>query len=396
MQSIPLDIATHKLEAPVQPKLAQFPSRQIGKGRARAFHSLWYSKYSSIEYSVSMDAAFCFPCRFYMHGNPKEDAFTHSGFRDWKHAMGQRGIISKHDISTLHKAAMANWNSYVIINERGTAIANQLQNSRQELVKSNQHCIKSLCDIIVFCAKQDLPLRGHRESDDSSNKGNFLEMLNVVAKHDAIIKEKLLSLPNNASYKSPEIQNTLLQVMGNLVRKAVCQEIQKASFFSLLVDETKDCSKKEQMSISFRYVDVDSATIIECFLTFLHAEKLDAESLTKYIIDTCNLHQLDPSQIVSQGYDGASVMSGVHSGVQARYAPNAIYIHCNAHCLNLCLVESVKAVKHARDFFALLEALYVFLTASKCHVLFLENRQENKFVIYNDCQTQDGHVEQMQ
>ena len=315
-----------------------------------------------------------------MHGNPKENAFTHSGFRDWKHAMGSRGIISNHDTSTLHKAAMASWNSYMMImNERGTSIANQLQNSRHELVKSNQHYIKSLCDIIVFCAKQDLPLRGHRESDDSLNQGNFLEMLNLLAKHDQTIKEKLQSLPNNASYKSPEIQNTLLQVMGNLVRKAVCREIQKASIFSILVDETKDCSKKEQMSISFRYVDVDSATIFERFLTFVHAEKLDAESLTKYIIDTCNLHQLDPSQIVSQGYDGASVMSGKLSGVQAQirhYAPNAIYIHCNAHCLNLCLVESVKAVKHAREFFALLEALYVFLSASKCHVLFLENQKK--------------------
>ena len=63
-----------------------------------------------------------------MHGNPKENAFTHSGFRDWKHAMGSCGIISNHDTSTLHKAAMASWNSYMMImNERGTSVANQLQ-----------------------------------------------------------------------------------------------------------------------------------------------------------------------------------------------------------------------------------------------------------------------------
>ena len=222
-----------------------------------------------------------------MHGNPKEDAFTHGGFCDWKHAMGSRGIITNHDTSTMHKGALASWNSYMI---------------------------KSLCGIIVLCAKQDLPLRGHRESDDSPNQGNFLEILKLLAEHDQLIKEKLQSMPSNASYKSPEIQNTLLQVMGNLVRKSIWQEIKKASIFSILVDETKDCSKKEQISISFRYVDIDSA-MISRFLTYVHANKLDAKSLTKHIIDTRTFHQLDPSQIVSQGYDGASVMSGSLLGV---------------------------------------------------------------------------------
>lgn len=174
-----------------------------------------------------MDAAFCFPCRFFMHGNPKEDAFTHGGFRDWKHAMGSCGIITNHDTSTMHKGALASWNSYMINNEKGTSVANQLQNSRHELVIGNQHYIKSLCRIIVLCVKQDLPLRGHRESDDSPNQGNFLEILKLLAEHDQLIKEKLQSLPSNASHKTPEIQNTLLQVMGKLVRKSICQEIKK-------------------------------------------------------------------------------------------------------------------------------------------------------------------------
>lgn len=46
--------------------------------------------------------------------------------------------------------------------------------------------------------------------------------------------------------------------------------------------------------------------MFEWFLTYVHANKLDAESLTKHIIDTCTFHQLDPIQIVSQGYDSAT------------------------------------------------------------------------------------------
>ena len=89
---------------------------------------------------------------------------------------------------------------------------------------------------------------------------------------------------------------------------------------------------------------------------------LIAESLAMIILTTLRNHQLDPSYIVSQGYDGASVMSGNCSGVQTRIrevAPQAIYVHCNAHCLNLCLVDSICEIV---SFFASLEALYVFLS----------------------------------
>ena len=112
---------------------------------------------------------------------------------------------------------------------------------------------------------------------------------------------------------------------------------------------------------------------------YVKADRLDAEGLTKYILDTLDEYHLDPSYIVSQGYDGASIMSGQLSGVQARIksiVPSAVYIHCSAHCLNLCLVDCVKSVQHAGEFFALLESLYVFLSSSKWHVLYTEHQQK--------------------
>ena len=49
------------------------------------------------------------------------------------------------------------------------------------------------------------------------------------------------------------------------------------------------------------------------------------------------------SELRSQGYDGASTMSGHKSGVQARIRekqPKAVYTHCAAHSLNLVIVKS--------------------------------------------------------
>ena len=83
--------------------------------------------------------------------------------------------------------------------------------------------------------------------------------------------------------------------------------------------------------------------------------------------------------MVSQGYDGASVMSGHCSGVQQRVrqvAPHAIYVHCHAHVLNLVLVDCVKNNSFASEFFSLLQALYVLLSTSKAHVIFIEKQKE--------------------
>ena len=123
--------------------------------------------------------------------------------------------------------------------------------------------------------------------------------------------------------------------------------IKNAGVYSILADETKDCSKREQLAIVLRYVDTESATVFERFLTYIEATSLNAESLSKYILDTLKEHGLDPQNIISQGYDGASVMSGCCSGVQQRIkeiAPQAVYVHCYAHCLNLVLVDCTKSV----------------------------------------------------
>ena len=88
---------------------------------------------------------------------------------------------------------------------------------------------------------------------------------------------------------------------------------------------------------------------------------------------------MDLNSIVSQGYDGASVMSGQYSGVQQRLkavAPYAIYVHCYAHTLNLVLVDSVKNVSVASEFFALAESLYVFISTTKAHVVFMAKQNE--------------------
>jgi len=173
-------------------------------------------------------------------------------------------------------------------------------------------------------------------------------MLQTVALHDQIVKEKLESGPRNAVYTSPSIQNLMLKILGDLIRKSVCDGVKEAKMFSLLVDEANDVSKAEQVSV-VRFVDI-KGSIHEHFLTFTDTASLIAEGLTKHNFDTLEHFQLDPQWIVAQCYDGTSIMSGHLSGVQSHVkevVPHAQYVHCCAHTINLVLVDSVKILPSA-------------------------------------------------
>ena len=114
------------------------------------------------------------------------------------------------------------------------------------------------------------------------------------------------------------------------------------------------------------------------FLGFIHAKHLNVESLSEYITGLITGFDFDLSKLVSQGYDGASLMSGNCTGIHRRvrqFALHAVYIHCYTHVLNLVLVDSIKSVKSAYEFFTLLEVLYVFMSTSKVHVVFIEKQQ---------------------
>ena len=173
---------------------------------------------------------------------------------------------------------------------------------------------------------QNIGSRGHSENEDALNKGSFLEILRYTAKCDKVVVGRLREGPRNAIYIAPAIQNKILDILCRMVRQQVCYgaKVEEAGVFTVLDDETKDVSKKEQISITTRYVD-DKAVICEHFLTFVHVECVSAESLTEYIFMTLQFHQLDLNSTVSQGYNGASVMSGQYIVVCSR---GSKLLHC--------------------------------------------------------------------
>ena len=68
-----------------------------------------------------------------------------------------------------------------------------------------------------------------------------------------------------------------------------------------------------------------------------------------------------------QAYDNASTMAGIRSGVQCRIKQvnsKAIFIPCANHSLNLAGVHALASPEHSPTFFAVVERVYSFFSAS--------------------------------
>ena len=86
-----------------------FPNATFGK-RKQSFFDRWYYGRDWLEYSVQLDAAFCYSCRkFVASSSTGEQAFRFAGFRNWKTALEKGHGFSQHEASADHATSMGLW-----------------------------------------------------------------------------------------------------------------------------------------------------------------------------------------------------------------------------------------------------------------------------------------------
>lgn len=257
----------------------------------------------------------------------------------------------------------------------------RLFSEKEKQVKRNRSIIMRLFNVVRLLSRLGLPFRGHSEEQDSMNRGVFLEFIEfMAASGDEILRDHLDTSPYNAKYTSPQIQNEMIETIGTSLQEKIVSLVQEAGVFSVLMDETTDISHKEQVAICLRYVE--EGEIVERLLTISETDDVKGESLTNLLLETLKKHQLDVGNIVGQGYDGGSNMMSARKGVQSRIReinPSALFTHCYSHSLNRALINSLcnKENRFARDFFGIVEQLFVFVEGSALrHTFFLECQKE--------------------
>ncbi|XP_074298017.1 uncharacterized protein LOC141628818 [Silene latifolia] len=198
-----------------------------------------------------------------------------------------------------------------------------------------------------------LAFRGHKESENSSNRGNFLELLKWLAETiETIAKVVLSKAPKNHKATSPKIQKDLIKYCSKETTKLIIEDHDN-DLFAILADKSSDVSHKEQLAICLRHVN-KKGKVCEKFLGIVKVDDTTSLTLMKAIETLLGDHKLLMSNIRGQGYDGASNMRGGINGLKnlvMRNSPSAYYVHCFAHQLQLTLVAVAKENCDCASFF---------------------------------------------
>ncbi|KAG5572475.1 hypothetical protein H5410_062241 [Solanum commersonii] len=248
------------IKGPCQPQNHQFPQIDIF-GIPRRFVYTWFDEYRDwLEYSISVDAASCLPCYLFQGENINQgdgNVFSTKGFTNWH----------RKDSFATHIGPP-------------NSVHNQSKRKCEDLMREQQ----SIQAAFYKLDDKSFAFRGHDESESSLNKGNFLEVISwLAARCDAIKPFVLEKAPKNNKMISHDIQKDIVSACKIETVKAIIEDI-NSDYFALLVDESRNVSRKEQMAICLRYVD-KMEFVMEAFIGLVYIKDTSALSLKKAIVD---------------------------------------------------------------------------------------------------------------
>ena len=156
-------------------------------------------------------------------------------------------------------------------------------------------------------------------------------------------------------------------------------EVHAAEWYSIIADETRDLSGAEQFAISLRWVDPEY-NIFEDLIGMVDVESPTGEQLTLAIKDTLLCCILPLTQCHGQAYDRAANMAGSIKGVAKciqNEQPLALFVHCLAHNLNLCLQDCSHQCLAVKNALNLTSGVATMIHASpKCLGIFKHLQEE--------------------
>jgi len=113
--------------------------------------------------------------------------------------------------------------------------------------------LTSSLDVARFLISQGDAFRGHDETSSSLNKGNYREMVEWYKDKVEVVKEAYEKGSKNYHMLSHHIQKDLTKAYAEEVTAVIMDEI-RGRKFSVLIDESRDVSIKEQMAVILRLV----------------------------------------------------------------------------------------------------------------------------------------------
>ena len=325
----------------------------------RNFHADWFAAFEWLAYNRDRKKTFCSVCTSHSQSRKGNFNFKYGkGFDNWKKGQDK---MKEHEKSQTHKAAVcAMENSNLSIASTISSLKLEKQNLRMQGLISHLHTLKTLL-------RQGVPIRG--DTDEDSNIYQFnLDKAVTDSGLKLLLKEKHYVFAH-------DILEEQKQMLVLEARRGLLERIRQCEFFSILADESSDITKKEQLSFSNRTCN-DQYEVSKHFICIFECSQcLTSDALLSYIEDILLRCHLDGAQMSGMGFDGAAAMKSLARKMKEKVAPNAIYIHCFAHCHELVVKDVIKESTLLSSSLELCQSLYAMVGAYPKRIQVFEDIQ---------------------
>ena len=161
--------------------------------KQRSFRYCWLEQHDWLVYSPSQHGAYCKICVLFGSDSgdknaSKLDKLVKSPVTFWTTAAQK---FSEHELrSEVHKTAALKADNFLkVMHSQMEPIDQQLQSALATQIAENKLKLYSIIKTIIFCGRQNISLRGHREDDLSKNPGNFKALLKFrIDSGDQVLK----------------------------------------------------------------------------------------------------------------------------------------------------------------------------------------------------------------
>ena len=358
------------------------PVTKCGKSWTVPFQLKWLRQFPWLAYSGILAGGICRYCILFpslpQTGEEKIKNLVLTAYqKPYTKVLGKDGVLVTHEQTAMHKCASEKADLFsVTFQNPARRVDVALMEEQRVQAEENREVLRCIVLAVEYLAKQGLSFRSHRDdkvdfSASDANRGNFIVLLQLMAKESMVLQRYLSFASGNSRYTSKTIQNEIIHIYSCAVKEKLTKVLREQNFpFTIIADEVTDPhANQEILLVCIRFVDISSEPQIrECFIGFLYLDRANAKMISEKILE-CIADpsiSLDPTCIRGQAYDGAAVMASDIAGIQAKIkdiSPLAVYTHCYAHCLNLSIAAACKA-QEVRNLIGLINEIYLFLNNS--------------------------------
>ena len=173
----------------------------------------------------------------------------------------------------------------------------------------------------------------------------------------------------NAKYTSPEAVAELQDSLSKVVDDELIFDLRQSEFFSIMLDESTDRSTEKTLMLYVCYLKQGKS--VTRFLSVVELLGGTAEVIFESVKAIFALYKVPFDKCISIATDGASVMTGIRSGVTTRFSeqnPFIIKSHCIAHRLALAASQATNSVNYLKKYQGTINEIYKYYHYSCKHM----------------------------